>query len=117
MVVNFWASWCPPCRHELPSLESLYKTVGPEGVAVLGVNAGETWDKVVAFAADFKPALTFPLLLDKNGNVMRQWQIRALPTTYVLDRDGRTVLRALGGRDFSQPDALQDIRALEKKGT
>lgn len=117
VVVNFWASWCPPCRHELPSLESLYKTVGPEGVAVLGVNAGETWDKVVAFAADFKPALTFPLLLDKNGNVMRQWQVRALPMTYVLDRDGRTVLRALGGRDFSQPDALQDIRALERKGT
>ena len=117
VVVNFWATWCPPCRHELPSLESLFKTVGPEGVAVLGVNAGESWDQVVAFAADFKPPLTFPLLLDKTGNVMRQWQIKALPTTYVLDRDGRTVLRALGGRDFSRPDALQDIRALAKKGT
>ena len=116
VVVNFWATWCPPCRHELPSLERLHKTVGPEGVVVLGVNAGESWDTVVAFVADFKPPLTFPLLLDKTGSAMRDWQVRALPTTYVLGRDGRTALRALGGRDFSLPDALQDIRALLKEG-
>ena len=114
VVVNFWATWCPPCRRELPSLEVLYRTLAPKGVVVLGVNAGESWDKVVAFAADFKPPLTFPLLLDKTGSVLREWQIKVLPTTYVLDRDGRTALRAIGGRDFSQHDALQDVSALAK---
>ena len=111
-VINFWASWCPPCRRELPSLETLYKTLTPKGVLVLGINAGESWDKVAAFAADFKPALTFPLLLDKTGSVLRDWQIKVLPTTCVLSRDGRMVLRAIGGHDFTQPDALQDIAAL-----
>lgn len=117
VVVNFWASWCPPCSRELPSLELLNDKVGPGGVVVLGVNAGEPSGTVAAFTARFKPPLRFPLLLDETGSVMREWQIRVLPTTYVLDRDGRMVLRALGGRDFSRPDALQDIRALEKKKT
>jgi thiol-disulfide isomerase/thioredoxin len=111
-VINFWATWCPPCRRELPSLETLYKTLAPKGVVVLGINAGESRDKVAAFAADFKPPLTFPLLLDKTGSVLRDWQIKVLPTTYVLSRDGRMALRAIGGHDFTQPDALQDIAAL-----
>jgi thiol-disulfide isomerase/thioredoxin len=114
VVVNFWATWCPPCRRELPSLEVLYKTLAPKGVIVLGINAGESWDKVAAFAADFKPPLTYPLLLDKTGSVLRDWQIKVLPTTYVLSRDGRLALRAIGGRDFTQPDALQDVAALAK---
>ncbi|MGE5130720.1 MAG: TlpA family protein disulfide reductase, partial [Sphingomonadaceae bacterium] len=112
VVVNFWATWCPPCRREIPSLEVLYKKEAPKGVVVLGVNAGESWNKVAAFAADFKPPLTYPLLLDKTGSVLRDWQIKVLPTTYVLGRDGRLALRAIGGRDFTQPDALQDLAAL-----
>jgi peroxiredoxin len=115
VVVNFWATWCPPCRRELPSLQVLHRESAAQGVAVLGINAGETWDQIAAFTSDFKPAITFPLLIDKSGSVMRDWQVKALPTTYVVNRAGRIVLRALGGRDFSRRDALADIAALAKE--
>lgn len=115
LVVNFWATWCPPCRRELPSLEMLYRAAGPKGVSVLGVNAGESWDTVAAFIAGLEPALTFPILMDEKGGVMREWQVKALPVTYVVDRSGRIVLRALGGRDFSRPDAIEDVSRLARE--
>lgn len=116
VVVNFWASWCPPCRKEMASLDSLYRTVAPKGALVLGINAGEPWEAVAAFSAAFDPALRFPLLIDEKGGVMRDWQVNALPSTYVIDRRGRIVLRALGGRDFSRPDAIEDITKLAAGG-
>jgi len=115
VVVNFWATWCPPCRRELPSLEGLYRAVGAKGVLVLGVNAGESWDTVAAFTAGLEPGLTFPILMDEKGTVMRAWEVKALPATYVVDRGGRIVLRALGGRDFSRPDAIEDVSRLARE--
>jgi peroxiredoxin len=112
VVVNFWATWCPPCKRELPSLESLYQTVARKRVVVLGINAGENWETVTAFTAGLKSALTFPILMDKKGAVMHAWQVKAPPSTYVVDRGGRIVLRALGGRDFSRPDAIEDVTKL-----
>ncbi len=115
VVVNFWATWCPPCRHELPSLEGLHRTTAPNGVVVLGVNAGETWDTVAAFTLGLVPALTFPILTDEKGSVMRDWNVKALPATYVVDPNGIIVLRALGGRDFSRPDAIGDVIKLARQ--
>ncbi|HYL89894.1 MAG TPA: TlpA disulfide reductase family protein [Burkholderiales bacterium] len=112
VLVNFWASWCPPCRRELPSLESLYRAAGPKGVIVLGINAGESWDTVAAFTAGLEPQITFPVLMDEKGSMMHAWQVKALPATYVVDRNSRIVLRALGGRDFSRPDAIEDVSRL-----
>jgi peroxiredoxin len=112
VVVNLWASWCPPCRRELPSLDSLYRATAAKGVMVLGVNAGEPWETVAAFTAGLEPALSFPILTDEKGSVMQSWQVKALPATYVVDRGGRIVLRALGGRDFSRADAIEDVTQL-----
>lgn len=112
VVVNFWATWCPPCRRELPSLEALHRQLHPKGVVVLAVNAEETHEKIQAFTAALDSAITFPLLMDEQGAVMREWGVQALPTTFVVDRRGRVVLHALGGRDFTQPDAIADVTAL-----
>ncbi len=114
VVVNFWASWCPPCRTELPSLETLHRTTAKMGVVVLGVNAGEPWDTVAAFALGLSPGLTFPILTDEKGSVMRDWNVKALPATYVVDPNGIIVLRALGGRDFSRRDAIEDVTRLAR---
>ena len=115
VVVNFWASWCPPCRHELPSLEGLHRTTALRGVVVLGVNAGESWDTVAAFTLGLDNPLTFPILTDEKGAVMRDWKVKALPATYVVDPNGVIVLRALGGRDFSRPDAIEDVTRLARQ--
>ena len=112
VVVNFWATWCPPCRRELPSLEALHRAVADKGVVVLGIDAGEPWDAVNGYLIDLKPALTFPILTDERGEVMRAWQVKGLPTTFVIDRQGRFALRALGGRDFSRADAIADVTQL-----
>ncbi len=112
LVVNFWATWCPPCRRELPSLEALHRKVKARDVIVLGIDAGETWDAVNGFLMEMKPAITFPILTDDRGEVMRAWQVKALPTTFVIDRQGRFALRALGARDFSLADAINDVTKL-----
>ncbi len=115
VVVNFWATWCPPCRHELPSLESLHRATASRGAVVLGVNAGESWETVAGYVLGLGPALTFPILMDEKGSALRDWKVKALPATYVLDSEGNIVLRALGGRDFSRPDAIEDVTKLARK--
>jgi peroxiredoxin len=98
VAVNFWATWCPPCRHELPSMERAYKAYRDRGFVILGVNVGENWETVAPFLEDF--ALTYPVLLDKDSSAMSQWGIMGLPTTFILDTEGRITHSITGGRDW-----------------
>lgn len=99
VLVNFWATWCPPCRKEFPSLGRLQKLFKPTDLAVLAVNVGEEADVAFSFAG----STNFPVLLDKGGGVMKRWPVKGLPTTFIVDRSGRLALRAVGGRDFDDP--------------
>jgi len=112
VVVNFWATWCPPCRRELPSLERLRRVLPPEQALVLGINVAESWDTVASFIAGVEPAPAFPILYDENSAVLKAWPVKGLPTTFVIDRKGRIALRAVGGREFDQPEPLAQIGAL-----
>jgi peroxiredoxin len=89
VLLNFWATWCPPCKAEMPDLEALYREHGAaRGFAVLGINMQEEVGVVRAFAE--RQGVTFPLLLDTDGEVAtRQFAIRSLPTTLIIDREGR----------------------------
>ena len=112
VVVNFWATWCPPCRRELPSLERLRRALPPDQALVLGINVGETWDTVAGFIAGVEPAPAFPILYDEKSTALKAWPVKGLPTTFVIDRNGRIALRAVGGREFDQPEPMAQIRAL-----
>jgi len=108
VLVNFWATWCPPCRREFPSLSRLQKLFKPSELAVLAVNVGEDAETVFSFAG----ASEVTILLDRDSAAMRRWPVKGLPTTFVVDRRGRLALRAVGGREFDDPAIVRQLRAL-----
>lgn len=94
VLVNFWATWCGPCRMEMPELERLYQQYGEEGLQVLAVNVGETPDQVRPYVEQL--GLTFPILLDASYAIGDVYQANSLPTTIVVDREGRIASLLLG---------------------
>ncbi len=111
LIVNFWATWCPPCRREMPSMERAWKKLHKEGIAMLAVNMGEDRDTVFRFMADYP--VSFPVLFDSAGKTTERWPIRGLPTTFILDPSGRIVYQAIGGRNWDDPALLSTIRRLK----
>jgi peroxiredoxin len=112
VLVNFWATWCPPCRKELPSMERLWRQFKDEGLVVLGVNVGETGDEVFAFSKGLETPLTFPLLLDEDSAVAQSWPVKGLPTTFLIDKQGRMAFGVIGGREFDSPAIVRQVREL-----
>ncbi len=104
VLLNFWATRCPPCIVDMPGLQTVQQVLGREGFVVLAVNAGEAEEEVQAFALDLR--LNFPVALDPGGGVTNSYRILGLPTTVLIDRDGWVVGRAVGGRNWTQDAAL-----------
>jgi len=112
VLVNFWATWCPPCRREMPSLERLRSRLGDKGLAIIAVDVGEDADTVFSFTGQLDPAPSFPMLLDRDSTAMQRWKVRGLPTTYVVNADGRVIYRAVGGREFDHDAIVQQLEPL-----
>ena len=111
VVVNFWATWCPPCVEELPSLESAWQRYRQQGLVVLAVS-GEERNVVTSFLERLPSDITFPVLIDHDMKSGNRWQIRGLPTTVVVDRSGDVHWRAEGQLDFSASDVNKKLLAL-----
>lgn len=110
VLVNFWATWCPPCRKEFPSLGRVRKLFKPTEFEVLAVNVGEDPDSVFSFTG----ITDFPVLFDLDSKTMAGWPVKGLPTTLLVDRKGRLAYRATGGREFDDPDIVETIKQLLK---
>jgi thiol-disulfide isomerase/thioredoxin len=112
VLINFWATWCPPCRREMPALEQLYNKLGDEAFAVLAINQWEDADHVFAYMGDLNVIPSFPILFDPESKISEEFGVKGLPTSFLLDRQGRVVFRAVGGRAFDHPQVEQTIRSL-----
>ncbi len=111
VIVNFWATWCPPCRAEMPSMQRAWEELRAEGVVLLAVNMGEKREAVAEFLEN--NLIDFPLLLDGEMVVSSGWPVQGLPTTYVVDPQGRAVYAATGMREWDTPAVLGQIRSLK----
>ncbi|MDI4632178.1 TlpA family protein disulfide reductase [Pelomonas sp. V22] len=105
VLLNFWASWCEPCRAELPSLELLDTTLGPQGLIVVTINFRET-DAALKRFMDQMP-LSLPVLRDADGLVSRAFGVRAFPTTVLIDKAGLARASVVGERDWNGSDMRQ----------
>ena len=98
VLANFWATWCAPCLQEMPSMERLHQTFKQTAFVLLGVSMDRQGAEVAQpFVENLK--LTFPVLLDPVSEVARQYGVRGLPTTYLIDRQGRIRQKIIGARD------------------
>jgi peroxiredoxin len=112
VVLNFWATWCPPCRYEMPSMERAHKKLQGEKIVLLAINVGESEDGVFEFTGQYP--VTFPLLLDTEGAIIRKYPVIGLPTTFVIDPRGVVTYRAVGGREWDDEQLLAQLRKLLK---
>lgn len=110
VLLSFWATWCPPCREEMPSMEKLYRKFKDKDFTMLAINLREDGRKVKAFKE--KIGLSFPIPLDSNGAVGSDYGIASIPTTYLVDREGYVIGVALGARDWSSREGFGLINQL-----
>lgn len=114
VLVNFWATWCPPCRREMPSLQRLWKKLGASKLQIVAVNVGEDADTVLGFMGMLDESPTFPIVFDKDSDTLRAWPVRGLPTTFLIDKRGHIAYRAVGGREFDSPENIRFITGLSE---
>ncbi len=111
VLINFWASWCPPCVHEMPSMQLLEDELRDEGFRILAVNLGEDKDTIRRFIED-EVQTEFTILLDPEQDSLDDWRAMAYPTSYVVDRKGRLRYYLFGAIEWTEPGVIDQIRDL-----
>jgi peroxiredoxin len=113
VLVNFWASWCGPCREELPAFEELYQEYQDMGVEILAVNVDDEAEKANVLLQDIE--VSFPVLFDTSGEVSKLYDVNAMPTTVLVDRDGNVRLLHPGYRKGDEKKYEKAIKMLMRE--
>ena len=113
VFVHFWASWCGPCRKEMPAVQRMAAQMKDDPLLVVMVNTAEDEDTVFSFLGSYAPDMNS--LMDRDGQVTEAWQPRGLPATYLVDPQGHIRYQALGGRPWDQDEYLGFLRSLSRK--
>jgi peroxiredoxin len=112
VIVNFWATWCPPCRKEIPSMQRAWNILKGQDVMLLAVHVGGNEDKVWTFLTDFE--VDFPVLLDASSKVSKKWPLFGLPVTFVINPKGQIALKAIGGREWDDEKLIKQLLDLRE---
>lgn len=113
VFVHFWASWCVPCRREMPSIQRMQEALDGGGPRVVLINTAEDADTIFFFLAEVAPELHS--YSDRNGRITEAWQPRGLPATYLVDPQGFIRYQALGGRPWDESRYLDFLRRLGER--
>jgi len=108
VLVNFWATWCPPCREEMPSMEEMYRNYAPGGLELLAINIEENGPQVLPGFLNDHPH-TFPVLMDTEARVQNSYGVFQFPETYIVDRNGIIVDKVIGAIDWTAPPVLVEL--------
>lgn len=117
VFLNFWATWCKPCREEMPSMEILYKNFEKDGLVILAISIDRVTTKkdIPPFVKALN--LTFPILIDSWGQTDKRYKLMGVPETYIIDQQGVLREKVIGPRDWTMLDNLQVVTQLLKTGT
>ena len=110
-MLNFWATWCAPCRKEMPEMQDLWEKHKDKGFIVLAISEDEGHEKRIKGFVK-KLGLSFPILLDPQGEVSDRYKLTGLPTTFLIDRGGNLVTTVVGLRDWGSKESLALIESL-----
>lgn len=112
ILLNFWATWCPPCIREMPSMQRLKTHLTDQPFEIVAINAGESATTVSSFLMELDEEITFSILLDQKSRSFREFGIRGLPMTLLIDKQGKLVETILGEREWDSEDSIKKIEQL-----
>ena len=112
LLIQFWASYCTPCRTEMPSMNNLQKKLANKPFKILAINMAEERDEIEKFVTEVKPEFT--ILHDTDGSVLQQWKVFVAPASFILDQNGAIKYVLYGAVEWDSADIIKPITALMK---